>query len=448
MLNLKCFPVIPKDVFAGRYLNDFYNIKSHWRIGLLSTEHALKTEKIQNLIKDESQHFDLVFVEQHFQEAFYMFAKRFGCPLVTASAFGYTEYMDRAMGQFTPLSFVPHPVLKYTEPMSFLQRSYNVFLSFFESTFRRFYYLPAQNKLARKYFREAITGEIPHVIRLEKQVSIQLVNYHKATHAPRPKMPGQIDIAGAHIKLSNLNEDLKEFLDNAENGAVYINLGTVLRLEDIDKVLFKQIIDGLGALKQRVLVKYSGEIPEKLPPNVIFRQWFAQTAILSHPKVLLFVNHGGIFSMQEALYYGVPVLVLPVFGEQLRHGLLAERAGYATLINFPNLDAEILTQRISEMISNQSYKAQAIAYSELFRDNPIPPMKEAMYWIEYVIRNNGAKFMKSPSVDFPWCKYLLLDVALFYLAVFLLTILSWVLTIKFIIRHRRAKEHKGKFKYY
>lgn len=113
---------------------------------------------------------------------------------------GYTNEMDQSMGLLTPLSFVPHPLLPYTDNMSFRQRAYNALLTAYESFFRRFSYISSQNKLARKYFRDGIEGDIPHVVKMERDTSVMLVNYHSSLGLPRPTMPGQINIAGAHIR--------------------------------------------------------------------------------------------------------------------------------------------------------------------------------------------------------------------------------------------------------
>lgn len=119
---------------------------------------------------------------------------------ILTAPYGTTFTMDNSMGLITPISFIPHPVLPYSKEMTFLQRVFNAFLTGYELLFWRFNYMPAHNKLAQKYFKDSIEGEMPHVIRVEKETSVILVNEHKSFNLPRPSMPGQVDIAGAHIR--------------------------------------------------------------------------------------------------------------------------------------------------------------------------------------------------------------------------------------------------------
>lgn len=131
--------------------------------------------------------------------------------------------MDDAMGIMTPHSFVPHPATKYDKNMTYFQRCYNTLLYVYEAAVRKFSYMPAQNKLAKKYFRDAFDGEIPNLLSVEKNISVMLSNTHRLTNT-RPKMSAQVDIAGAHLKEpSQLKSELQ----------VFKNIGQIL----IDKIL-------------------------------------------------------------------------------------------------------------------------------------------------------------------------------------------------------------------
>lgn len=113
------------------------------------------------------------------------------------------------MGIMTPHSFVPHPVTKYEKEMTYMQRCYNALLYVYEAAVRRFSYLPAQNKLAQKYFQGGISGTVPNVKDMIKKISLILSNSYLIT-PDRPKMAAQINVAGLHMKDDNLYEDYLE----------------------------------------------------------------------------------------------------------------------------------------------------------------------------------------------------------------------------------------------
>lgn len=77
-------------------------------------------------------------------------------------------------------------------------------------------------------------------------------------------------------------------------------------------------LSAFGKLKQKVLWKYEDESLENLPPNVMIRKWLPQNDILAHKNIVLFITHGGVFGKQEGLYHGVPMLMIPFYGDQVR----------------------------------------------------------------------------------------------------------------------------------
>lgn len=54
-----------------------------------------------------------------------------------------------------------------------------------------------------------------------------------------------------------------------------------------------------------------------------------------------------------------------------------------------------------------------IEVSEAMTDEPMSGLEKVVFWVEYVIRHKGAKYLESPLKDVPWYKFLLLDVISF-----------------------------------
>lgn len=347
--------------------------------------------------------------------------------------------MDRVMGSLTPYSFVPHLILKdYDDNMNFFERGYNFLFSMVDVVIRQLYYLPAHDKLAQEHF-SSLEGPLPSVFDLEKSISMIFVNSHFAMIKPRPLMPGMVNVAGAHIQpVKPLPDDLQAFMDDAEHGVIFMSLGSFLQSSMMPREKKETILSVFGSLKQRVLWKFESDDLPELPSNVMVRKWLPQSDILAHPKLVLFIAHGGLFGTIEASYRGVPVLFMPFFGDQYHNAKLAENRGYAQQILFSELTVQLFRTKIDKMIANKKYFEKAKEVSRLLNDNPMNPMDEAMYWIEYVVRNKGAKHLKSSAVNLPWYKFLLLDVfAAFLISVWLLWKLSRCLISKIFQKKKK-----------
>jgi UDP-glucoronosyl and UDP-glucosyl transferase len=50
--------------------------------------------------------------------------------------------------------------------------------------------------------------------------------------------------------------------------------------------------------------------------NIHVQQWLPQQDLLGHPAVKLFLSHGGIHSIYEALYHSTPMVLLPIATDQ------------------------------------------------------------------------------------------------------------------------------------
>jgi glucuronosyltransferase len=76
------------------------------------------------------------------------------------------------------------------------------------------------------------------------------------------------------------------------------------------------------------------------------------------------------------------------------------------------------------------YRENAQRLSRIYRDQPLTPLQQAVYWTEYVIRHKGAPHMRSAVLDLAWYQYFLLDV----IAVLALAVGSVVLIVFIILR--------------
>jgi len=105
---------------------------------------------------------------------------------------------------------------------------------------------------------------------------------------------------------------------------VYLSFGS---LGAIDTDLIGRMIDVFAAYPARFFVNVGGflESYQKVPDNVYLGSWFPQPSIVTQAD--LFIHHGGNNSFCEALYYGVPSLVMPYCWDGHDNGLRATQTG-------------------------------------------------------------------------------------------------------------------------
>lgn len=146
----------------------------------------------------------------------------------------------------------------------------------------------------------------------------------------------------------------------------------------------------IGSLKQRVLWKFENETLPELPSNVKVQGWLPQRDVLAHPNVKVFIAHGGLFGIQEAVYHGVPVLGIPAYGDQFVNLQRGEGLGCALVLDYRRLSEAELRSSLIELLENPKYRINMKEASRVYRNRPLSAMDTAIYWIEYVIAHRGA----------------------------------------------------------
>jgi glucuronosyltransferase len=73
---------------------------------------------------------------------------------------------------------------------------------------------------------------------------------------------------------------------------------------------------------------------------------------LAHPTVKLFMTHGGLLSILEAAARGVPVLGIPIYGDQHYNLARIMSAGIGVKLTFSNITRQTVTWAVNEVLDN------------------------------------------------------------------------------------------------
>lgn len=250
-----------------------------------------------------------------------------------------------------------------------------------------------------------------------------------------------------HIKKKSnpLPRDIQDFIDNAEHGVVYFSLGGNLKpsLMAIEKQ--QAIIKSLSKLKEKIIWKWDDESADVDRSKFLVKKWFPQDDILAHPNVKLFVTHGGLLSGTEAIYYAKPLVVIPIFGDQKLNAVRTVTNGFGVRVDYKNLTEQSFSYALNEILSNPSYTVRVKELSERFRDKPQHPLDLAKFYVEYVLRHNGAPFMTSSSTYLNFIEIHNFDVfAIIGFVIFVIIYCFYALVRKIVRCFSGSKKNKVK----
>ena len=77
------------------------------------------------------------------------------------------------------------------------------------------------------------------------------------------------------------------------------------------------------------------------------------------PRTRLFVTHGGANSVHEALYYGVPLLVVPQMPEQEANARQVAANGAGVVLSRADITPERLRQSVDAVLASPSFARNA-----------------------------------------------------------------------------------------
>ncbi|XP_049793203.1 UDP-glycosyltransferase UGT5-like isoform X32 [Schistocerca nitens] len=367
----------------------------------------LKDENVQSLYKSGKK-FDVIILENIFTECLHGYAHGLKAPVIVLTSFGGLDWMAWMVGSPNPYAYVPTAFLTFGTHMNFLERLVNTVVGIGHNVLRHILYIPRLDSILQTYLRDP---SLPSLSEIERRTSLLLVNYHFTHGSPRPLVPNMVEVGGMHVgKPKQLPQDIQKFLDEATDGAIYFSMGSNVKSAHWPEEKRSVFLKVFSQLKQRVLWKWETDSMTGQPPNVKTGKWLPQSDILAHKNVRAFITHGGLLSNQEAFTHGVPLVGIPVYGDQLLNMAQAQRQGYAVTLATSNITEDSLRWALAEVLTVPRYREKAQRLSRIFNDRPVKPLDEAVYWTEYVIRHQGAPHLRSAALDLAWYQYLLLDV--------------------------------------
>jgi MGT family glycosyltransferase len=150
---------------------------------------------------------------------------------------------------------------------------------------------------------------------------------------------------------------------SADSALIYLSLGS---LGGADIVLLQRLIDLLATTRHRVIVSMGPRADEiRLGDNMTGAAIVPQTTVI--PRVDLVITHGGNNTTTEAMHFGKPMVVLPLFWDQYDNAQRVQERGYGRrLATYDFADRELL-EAIEVLLADAQLRERAARAGEAIR---------------------------------------------------------------------------------
>jgi MGT family glycosyltransferase len=197
---------------------------------------------------------------------------------------------------------------------------------------------------------------------------------HVSPYANLYVYPAEVDYARlrpldgwTNLQASVRATDEPSALDLAGDGPlIYLSLGS---LGSADVALMQTLVDSLAGTRFRVIVSMGPQHGQlRLADNMTGAEFLPQTSIL--PLVDAVITHGGNNTVTECLYFGKPMVLLPLFWDQYDNAQRMHETGLGLRLDTYAHAPEQLTGALEALLGDDIRARRLAAISARLRAQP------------------------------------------------------------------------------
>jgi MGT family glycosyltransferase len=177
-----------------------------------------------------------------------------------------------------------------------------------------------------------------------------------------------------HDNPQRSDETLPSWIDGLDDRPLVLaSLGTVARANQMPGLL-EAILAGMGGGDVNlILASGRGHDPARFgpqPSHVHIEPYVPQRLLLS--RCDLFISHGGFNGVKEALSLGVPLVVIPIHGDQFYCAERCADLGVARVIDPDNRTPESIARAAATVLGDPRYRTSAAEFQAEMAAMPGP----------------------------------------------------------------------------
>jgi MGT family glycosyltransferase len=219
--------------------------------------------------------------------------------------------------------------------------------------------LRARRRLVRRYGDAYPAGQPLFPMR----GAVNLVFTARELQPPTPLIDERFRFVGPSI--DPRTRGAEEPFPTPAGRLIYISLGTVHSAHAAQAAFYRRCFEAFESYPAQFVLAAGRRIDSAalgpIPANFTVRPAVPQLQVLERAE--LFITHGGINSMHEGLYYGVPLILIPQQFEQLLNARAAAAHGAGLVLEAPlrgrPLTAAALRGALERVMGEPGFRAAA-----------------------------------------------------------------------------------------
>jgi MGT family glycosyltransferase len=154
--------------------------------------------------------------------------------------------------------------------------------------------------------------------------------------------------------------------ETGEGALVYVSLGS---LGSADVALMRRLIEVLNRTPYRYVVSAGPQHQEfELADNMIGAEFLPQVSVLPHVDAV--ITHGGNNTVTECMWFGKPMIVLPIFWDQHDNAQRVHETGYGVRLPTYTFDDGELVDALTRVLSEHALRDACEAAGRRLRQTP------------------------------------------------------------------------------
>jgi MGT family glycosyltransferase len=196
---------------------------------------------------------------------------------------------------------------------------------------------------------------------------LQLTHQPAAFEFPRQQLPPHFHFTGPYHYSASREPVPFPYEELTGQPLIYASLGTI---QGRHVEVFQYIATACQDLEMQLVISLGGAEPSLLPSlggQPIVVQYAPQLELLQ--KASLVITHGGMNTTLESLTNGIPLVAIPILGDQFGIAARIAWTGAGKFIPYKAVQIGNLQSAIQEVLTVESYKQNALRLQEAIRNS-------------------------------------------------------------------------------